>query len=91
MESIIQKEKQCFVCHTTRGLHRHHVYYGPLRSVSEKNGFTVWLCGRHHNLSNEGVHFDRELDLEIKRLGQHAYEQTHSREEFMNLIGKNYL
>lgn len=42
MESIIQKEKQCLVCHTTKGLHRHHVYHGPLRSVSEKNGFTVY-------------------------------------------------
>lgn len=91
MESIIQKEKQCLVCHTKIGLHKHHVYYGPLRKMSEENGFTVWLCGRHHNLSPEGVHSDRELDLEIKRLGQHIYEKSHSREEFMRLVGKNYL
>lgn len=91
MESIIQQEKQCLVCHCTRGLHKHHVFYGPLRRISEKEGFTVWLCTRHHNMSNSGVHFDRELDLEIKRLGQHVYEQAHSREEFIKLIGKNYL
>lgn len=91
MESIIQKEKRCIVCHTLRDLHKHHVYYGPLRNVSEKNGFTVWLCGRHHNLSNNGVHFNRELDLEIKRLGQQEYEKTHCREEFIRLIGRNYL
>lgn len=87
----MQKEKRCLVCHITRGLHRHHVYYGPLRNISEENGFTVWLCGWHHDLSNEGVHFDRQLDLEIKSLGQRIYEETHSREEFMGLIGRNYL
>lgn len=91
MESIIQKEKQCLICHSVRGLHRHHIYYGPLRKVSEANGLTVWLCGRHHNLSREGVHFNRALDLEVKRLGQAIYEQSHSREEFIKLIGRNYL
>ena len=91
MESIIQKEKQCLVCHTTVGLHKHHVYYGPLRQISEKNGLTVWLCGRHHNLSDHGVHFDRELDMEIKILGQRAFEKDHSREDFIKLIGRNYL
>lgn len=91
MESIIQKEKQCLVCHKKTGLHRHHVYSGPLRRMSEENGFTVWLCGRHHNLSRDGIHFNRELDLEVRRLGQHMYEQTHNREEFVKLTGRNYL
>lgn len=91
MESIIQSEKECFVCHTTNGLHKHHVFYGPLRKVSEKYGLTVWLCARHHNLSNEGVHFDRELDLVIKAIGQRAFEEKHSHEEFIKIIGKNYL
>lgn len=91
MESIIQKKRECLVCHITRGLHRHHVYAGSRRKASEENGFTVWLCGPHHNLSNEGVHFNHELDLLIKQLCQREYEQTHSREEFMKLIGKNYL
>lgn len=91
MESIIQKEKQCIICHAVAGLHRHHIYYGPLRRISEENGFVVWLCGRHHNLSCEGVHFNRELDIEMKRLCQHTYEEDHSREDFIKLIGRNYL
>ena len=91
MESIIQKEKRCLICHTERGVHRHHIFFGPLRNISEKNGFVVWLCGFHHNMSREGVHFNKELDLEIKRLAQHEYERTHTRDDFMNLIGRNYL
>lgn len=42
-------------------------------------------------MSNEGVHFNRELDLKLKRECQAKFEETHSREEFMKIIGKNYL
>lgn len=91
MESIIQKEKECLVCHTRRGLHRHHVFGGPNRPISERTGMTVWLCGRHHNMSRDGVHRNKCLDMEVKRLAQHTFEQYRSREEFMELFGRNYL
>lgn len=42
-------------------------------------------------MSNEGVHFNRELDLKLKRECLAKFEETHSREEFMKIIGKNYL
>lgn len=41
-------------------------------------------------MSDAGVHFDRALDLYLKREQQREYEKTHSREDFMRLIGKNY-
>ena len=88
---MYQPFKCCYVCGAVRGLHRHHIYAGPNRKVSEANGFTVWLCAAHHNMSDAGVHFDRALDLHLKREQQRAYERTHSRREFMRLIGKNYL
>ncbi len=83
--------RKCFVCGTTTGLHNHHVYGGRNRKISDKNGFIVTLCGYHHNLSNEGVHFNPKLDLIIKQHYQREYEKTHSRVEFMRLIGRNYL
>ena len=92
MKSIMQDEKKCFACGTTMGLHLHHVYPGTAnRKISDKHGFTIWLCGRHHNLSNDGIHFNKEFDLRVKQLCQKKYEETHSREEFMSLIGRNYL
>lgn len=91
-KSILQKEKRCMVCGATSGLHLHHVYSGMAnRKISDRHGFVVWLCGKHHNLSNDGVHFNRELDMMIKKAFQREYEKTHSREEFMALIGRNYL
>lgn len=90
-KSILQGDKRCYICGNTYNLHEHHIFFGSNRRNSEKHGFKVWLCGPHHNLSNEGVHFDRTLDLYLKRQCQKAFEKTHSREEFLNIIGKNYL
>lgn len=92
MKSIIQKNKECYVCRTTYGLHDHHIFYGTSnRKQSEKYGLKVWLCGADHNLSNRGVHFNKELDLELKQLAQRKFEETHSREEFMREFGRNWL
>ena len=75
----------------TEGLHKHHIYGGPNRQISEKNGFYIWLTPAFHNLSDKGIHFDKSLDLSVKRACQREYEKKHSREEFMKLIGRNYL
>ena len=92
MESVIQSEKECFICKTTRNLHCHHLYGGnPNRRISEKYGMKIFLCQEHHTGKN-GVHFNRELDLKIKRIGQEVYENKFgSREDFMRLFGRSYL
>ena len=69
MESIIQKDKRCLVCGTQYNLMIHHVFFGTgKRTISEKYGLTVMLCGHHHSLSREGVHFNKQLDNEIKAM-----------------------
>lgn len=93
MESIIQDEKECYVCKNTIRLHSHHILYGTAnRKLSELYGLKVWLCGKHHNLSNEGVHFNKELDLHLKRLAQEHYEARYGdRVDFRETFGRNYL
>ena len=98
MKTIMQTQRECYVCRkkfgvcNDRGLHLHHIYEGwGNRRVSDQNGFTIWLCGAHHNLSDFGIHFDKDLDLEVKKECQRKFEETHTREEFMELIGRNYL
>lgn len=87
----MQHEKECIVCHTTYNLHCHHVFYGSSHKNAEKYGMKVWLCLRHHNGSNVGVHFNKQLDLKLKCMGQKKFEETHTREEFIRLFGRNYL
>ena len=89
--SIIQSNKECYVTGRTDNLHKHHIFYGPNRKISEKHGFYIWLIPELHNMSDKGIHFDKEFDLKIKRICQSKYEETHTREEFMQLIGRNYL
>lgn len=91
MKSILQDEKECFVCRNTLYLHKHHIFGGGLRPVSDREGFVVYLCPKHHNMSDEGVHFNPEMDKGIKIACQSEFERTHTRKEWMDLIGKNYL
>ena len=90
-KSILQSEKKCFVTGDTNNLHKHHICGGPNRKHSETYGLWVWLRADWHNLSDYGVHFNKEFDTKLKQLAQRKFEETHTREEFMRLIGKNYL
>lgn len=92
-KSILQTEKRCYITGSTYNLHKHHIYAGGRRQISEANGFWVYLIGELHNQSSYGVHGKdgHALDLKLKQDCQRIYEQSHSREEFLRLIGKNYL
>ena len=50
-----------------RGLHRHEVFFGTAnRKKSIQDGLVVFLTPERHNLSSNGVHFNRAFDLELK-------------------------
>jgi len=87
--SILSKMEECYITKISGcDLVRHEVYFGVAnRPISKREGFWVLLVPRVH----QQVHSDRELDLKLKRECQERYELTHSREEFMELIGRSYL
>ena len=93
MKSILQSKKRCYICRKEIGLHDHHIYFGTAkRIISERHGFKDWLCLEHHE-GTYGVHGSKGhgLDLYLKKICQLFYERTRSREDFIKLIGKNYL
>ncbi len=91
--SIVMKEmNHCIVCQTTSNLHIHEVFYGTgKRQLSIKYGCCVSLCGRHHNLSNEGVHFNKTLDNKLKQHTQKKFIETYPDLDFLKIFGRNYL
>ena len=91
MKSILQSEKECYITGAKEGLHLHHIYGASNRKASDKNGFVIWLRSDWHNMSEYGIHFDKEFDLKIKMECQARYEETHTRKEFISLIGRSYL
>ena len=88
----LQSKKECWACHATQNLHLHHCFYGSAnRKKSEEYGCVVWLCGPHHNLSTQGVHFNKKLDLKLKQYTQKQFEELYGHEKFMEVFHKNYL
>ena len=74
----------CYYCHDhLHKLDMHEVYGGSNRIRSMKYGLCVPLCRKCH--SNELVIRD------LRKWCQREYEKTHTREEFINLIGKSYI
>lgn len=93
MRSILQDRKESYISGSTYNLEEHHIFFGTAnRKVSEKNGLKVWLTVEEHK-GTYGVHgkYGRDLDIKLKQDAQRKYEKTHTREEFIKLIGKNYL
>ena len=93
MKSIIQKEKECFLCGSTQNLECHHLMHGTAnRKLADKFGLTVMLCSRCHRDNKFGVHgLNKEADLRLKRVAQITFEAKYSHEKWMEVFGKNYL
>lgn len=97
-KSILQeKNGTCYLCmlEGKNKIHRqteeHHIYGGPLRSMSEAEGFKCYLCLEHHRVGPAAVHNNYENMRRLQKECQRVYEETHTREEFMELTGRNYL
>lgn len=92
--SVLQgTEKRCYITGATMNLEKHHIYYGSkMRSMSDRNGFWVWLIPELHR-GAKGVHGrdGHVLDMFLKRECQKAFEKEYSRELFMRIVEKNYL
>ena len=91
--SIMHDSKCCYVTQAINtDLAVHEIYHGANRQISKTNGFWCYLIPELHNMSKYGVHTgNTELDLRLKRECQAIYEQKHSRDEFIALIGRSYL
>lgn len=62
-----------------------------MRKISDQNGFTCNLCMEHHRTGKDAVHKNKKIRLMLQKICQQEYEKTHSREEFLRLIGENYM
>ena len=81
----------CYICRANI-VHIHHIFGASNRKWSEKYGFVLPLHPRWHNMSNDGVHFNRELDLKYKQMAQGYYENNHgTRSDFIIKFGKSWI
>ena len=89
--SILQSEEECWVSHAKNGLVRHEVFPASNRDESKYFGLWVYLTPYWHDMSNEGVHFNKELDLKLRKYAQAEFEIHFPELDFVEIFGKNYL
>lgn len=88
MKSIIQEDKECYICGTNLGLHNHHIFPGyGYRKNSDDERLTVYLCTVHHMY----VHNDSKAMLQLQQVAQKEFEKKNSRKKFIELFGKSFL
>ena len=93
-QSILQDEKVCWITGTPYNLHKHHIFFGTSnRKLSEKYGCWVWLRADWHNMADYGVHFNKKMDNDLKRIAQKKAMEVYgwSIEEFIRIFGRSYL
>lgn len=92
-KSLISDEKTCYVCGTPFNLHKHHIFGGANRKRSERDGCWCYLCASHHNMSDKGVHFNKELDTRLKQTCERLWlvENEKTIYDFIKEYGRNYL
>lgn len=82
----------CYVSGATNNIHIHEVFYGTAnRTKSIEYGCCVPLTACLHNMSDKGVHYNKTLDMRLKREMQKAFEEKYSHEKFMEVFHRNYL
>lgn len=92
-KSILQDAKECYITKSTDDLHIHHVFGGPNRKLSDEDGLWIYLRADWHNMSDYGVHFNKELDLKLKRMAQKRWQEFYcqTEDQFRRRYGKSYL
>lgn len=73
--------------------HRHEIFFGKNRQKSIQDGLVVFLRPELHNMSNKGVHFNKEFDLQLKQAGQRRWQEYYKKttDDFIKRYGRNYL
>ena len=89
-KALNRKEDGCFFC-GRRATELHHILSGFRRANADADGLCVWLCHWCHNEPPDGVHYNPERRLYLRKIAQQEYEKTHTRAEFMARYGKNFL
>lgn len=90
MDSIISKEPYCIICGNPN-YERHHIYGGVAnRPKSEKYGFVVNLCRKHHAEIHRNTH--GKISEALRQECQRYYEKNiGTREDFIKEFGKSRL
>lgn len=76
------------------GLVRHEIFGGTARrQLSIEDGLVIFLTPEMHNMSDKGIHFNKEFRDYSHRVGQKVWQEYYhkTKEDFIARYGKSYL
>ena len=93
MKKSIMPEDDLWSIEYFEGSHKHHVFGGANRKLSEKDGLYFYLKPEMHNMSDKGIHFNKEFMDYAHKIGQKAWQKYYNKtkEDFIARYGKNFL
>lgn len=94
IEFCIMPESKLYSTKRRWNLKRHEVFYGrKQRKLSIEYGLVIFLTPEMHNMSDKGIHFDKDFDLKVKKIAQRAFMKYYkkNKRDFIEIFGKNYL
>lgn len=75
------------------GSHKHHIFGASNRKFSEQDGLFIYLTPEMHNMSDKGIHFNKEFMEYSKKIAEETwckhYDKT--KDDFIKRYGKNFL
>ena len=81
------EDGRCWLCGAVTDTARHELFRGKNRQNSKREGLWMPLCPRCHRLAHT-----HEYEEELHRIGQTIFMSTgRTREDFMEIFGRNYL
>lgn len=89
MKSVIQKERECYICGRTEPLQVHHCFEGAYRAKAEEYGGKMYLCCACHIRAHENETMLQFLRERAQKALMNYYGWTE--EEFRQHIGRSFL
>ena len=91
-EPLLKTERyRCYICGKWTPTEKHHIFGSANRKHSERLGLYVYLCHDCHTGAENCAQYNSDTNKYLKQEAQVAYEKTHSHEQWMLLIRKNYI
>lgn len=90
-ETVMQTDLSvCLSCGERAEGPPHHIIHGTKHNkrFSEKNGLMAYLCYDCHYDCHHGT---GKTDIKLKKAAQREFLKTHTLQEWMAFVGKNYL
>lgn len=67
----------CEICGSGRMVELHHIIFGQgKRKQCERAETVIMLCYEHHRHPKAGVHFNRKLNMDLKRLASERLQES---------------